>query len=76
MKKDITITVRIPIKMKEELKRYGVEVSKVVRKSLEEEIKKRKLEELKNAAGRLGVLLAKIPDDEIIRTIREARESR
>jgi len=76
MRKDITITVRIPREVKEEIQRYGVEVSKVVRRALEEEIRKRKLEELKKAAGRLGNLLAKIPDDEIIKTIREAREYR
>jgi post-segregation antitoxin (ccd killing protein) len=76
MKKDLTISVRIPKEVKEEIRRYGIHVSKVVREALEEEIRKRKLEELKKAADRLGDLLAKIPDEEIVKTIREARESR
>jgi len=35
--KDATITVRVPRKLKEELARYGVNVSEVLRRALEEE---------------------------------------
>ena len=76
MKKDVTVVVRVSREVKEDIRRYGIEVSKVVRKALEEEIKRRKLEELKNAAGRLGDLLAKISDEEIVKSIRETRKLR
>jgi len=76
MKKDATVVVRIPQEIKEEIRRYEIQVSTVVRKALEEEIRKKKLEELKKAAGRLGELLAKIPNEEIVKSIRETRESR
>ena len=52
--KDATITVRVPRKLKEELARYGVNVSKVIRRSLEEEVRKRKREELKAIAAEPG----------------------
>lgn len=76
MRKDETVTVRIPGEVKEEIRRYGIRVSVIVREALKQEIRRRKLEELKRAAGRLGVLLAKIPDEEIVKSIRETRESR
>lgn len=76
MKKNITITVRIPKEVKNDIQRYKIKISKVVRKALEEEIKRRKLEELKEAADRLGELLAQIPDEEIVKTIKETRKLR
>lgn len=76
MKKDVTITIRVPKKIKEELAKYGVKMSEVVRRALEEEIKRRKLEDLKKSAKELGELLAKIPDEEIVKSIKEARERR
>ena len=76
MKKDAMIIVRVPKKIKEDIRRYGIETSKVVRKALDEEIKKRKLEELRNVTDRLGELLSHIPDEKIVKSIRESRESR
>jgi len=70
----VTITVRIPKELKEELSRYGIKVSSVVRKALEEEVRRRKLIELRRAAGELGELFSKIPEREIVRSIREMRE--
>ena len=67
------ITVRIPRELKENLSKYGVEVSKVTRKALEEEIERRKLEELKKIAAELREVFSKISDEEIIEGIREAR---
>jgi len=72
----VTITVRLPKELKDKLSRYEVEVSKVVRKALEEEIKRRKLESLKKAAGELGRFFAEISDEEIVESVREMRRSR
>jgi len=74
--KSVTITVRVPEELKENLSRYGVEVSKVVRDALEEEIRRRKLEDLQRVAGELGEFFAKIPEEKIVKTIRETRRSR
>jgi len=71
-----TITVRVSKALKEDIGRYGVEVSKVVREALEEEIRRRKLEDLRKTAGALGELFAKVPDEQIVRSIRETRRSR
>ncbi len=74
--KSVTITVRISKRLKESLDRYGVEVSKVVREALEKEVKRRKLEDLKRVAGELGVFFSKIPDEKIVKSIKETRRSR
>jgi post-segregation antitoxin (ccd killing protein) len=70
------ITVRVPSEIKEKLKKYGVRVSDVVRKSLEEEIEKKRLEEAKRAADRLGEFFSKVSEEEIIKSVKEARRLR
>jgi len=72
----VTISVRIPKELKEKIDRYGVRVSEVVRKALEEEVRRRELEEAAEAAEELGKLFSRIPDDEIVRSIREFRRAR
>ncbi len=72
----ITITVRIPRELKEKVNRYRIKVSEVVRKALEKEVEKKELEEAAAAAKELGELLARIPNEEIVKTIKEARRTR
>jgi len=76
MKKGTAIVVRVSRELKESLSHYGIEVSEVVRKALEEEIRRRRFEELKETAARLADFFAKIPDEEIVESIREMRESK
>ena len=67
------ISVRIPTELKEDLKRYGIEVSEVTRKALEEEVRRREREELQGMAEELGEFLEKIPRERIVEGIREDR---
>jgi predicted DNA-binding protein len=71
-----TITVRVPPKIKQKLKKYNVNVSKTVRKALDncvEELERKdleqKLEQLKNGAGK------KIDPQAFANLIREEREN-
>jgi post-segregation antitoxin (ccd killing protein) len=70
------ITVRVPKSLKEELRKRGIELSEVVRKALEEELRKRERKELEGAATRLGELFSRMPEDDIVRSIRQQREQR
>jgi hypothetical protein len=74
--KDAVITVRVPRELKEELKRHGIEASTVVRRALEEEIRRRRLEWFRRVAGELGRFFNEMSDEEIIESIRRIRESR
>jgi hypothetical protein len=67
------ISVRIPKELKADLKRYGIEVSEVTRKALEEEVRRREREELRVMAEDLGEFLGKIPRERIVEGIREDR---
>jgi len=72
----VVVSVRIPRELKEEAKRYGINISEVARRALEEEVRRRKLEEAMAAARRIGEILSKIPEEEMVKWLREAREER
>ena len=65
--------MRIPTELKADLKRYGIKVSEVTRKALEEEVRRREREELRGMAEDLGEFLEKIPRERIVEGIREDR---
>ena len=69
------VSVRIPKELKDEIKKYGINISHVVRKALEEELRKKKIEEAKEAAKRLGKFFSKIPEEDIVKCIKISRKS-
>ncbi len=71
-----SITVRISDELKRELEDTGVKISEVTRKALENEVKRIQELRAKEAALKLSQLLSEIPDDEIIKAIRETRDQR
>jgi len=71
-----SITVRIPDDLKREIDELGVKVSEVTRAAIENEVKRLRREKAKEAAMMLGRLLAYLPDEEIVKAVRETREER
>ena len=71
----VTVSAKIPIELKEKIERLGINVSRVIRRALEEEVRRRELERLRELAKEAAEALGKIPDDEIVRIIRETREA-
>lgn len=71
-----SVTVRIPDELKKELEEAGVKISEITRKALEKEVERIKTERAKEAAVRLSELLADVPDEEIIKALRETRDQR
>lgn len=67
------ITVRVPKELKDGLKRYGIEVSEIARKALEDEVRRRQRQELEEMARNLGESLEKILPERIVKSIREDR---
>ena len=70
----ITVSTKVRRELKEEAERLGVRISEVLRRALEEEVKRRKLEELERKLGELGGALDKIDIDRVVKSIREDRE--
>ncbi|GBC68346.1 hypothetical protein HRbin01_00025 [archaeon HR01] len=72
----VTISTKVRKKLKEEAERLGVKVSEVLRRALEEEVRRRKLEELEKKLENLDTALDKLDISRIARLIREDRKSR
>lgn len=71
-----SITVRVPENLKRELDALHIEISEVTRTALENEVKRLKRKKAKEAAEKLGKLLADIPDEAITNAVRESRDER
>ena len=76
MAKYETVSVKVPAEIKQKLKKYGIKPSKLLRKTLEQEIRKREIEEIKTEIQNLGDALDRIDMVDVVATIREDREKR
>jgi len=76
MAKYDTVSARITPELKEKIDKYKVKTSQVIRKALEEEVRKRELEALQEQVRRLKPLLDRITTEEVVRSIREDRDKR
>ncbi len=70
----VTVSAKIPRRLKELLDKYGIKPGPVIREALEREVKRRILLEAEKKAKRLCEKLKNISDEEIARLIREDRE--
>ncbi len=72
----VTVSTKIPKPLKEKIQRYKIKPSKILRKALEDEVKRREIEELKKEIANLKPILDKISMDDVVKSIREDRDSR
>lgn len=70
------ISIRVPDETKRDIDRYNIEVSSVARKAIEEEIRRKKLEEATEAAEELGEYFSRTPEEQVIGWIKEDRRTR
>jgi len=70
----VTVSVKIPRRLKMLLDKYGVKPGPLIRRALEGEVRRRRLEELEARARRLAEELAVISDEEIVSLIRADRD--
>lgn len=68
----VTVSAKIPKELKKLLDKYNIKPGSIIRRALEEEVKKRILEELEELSRKLS----QITDEEIVELIREYREGR
>ena len=72
----VTVSTKVRKEVVEKARRLGVNVSEFLRKTLEEEVRRRELERLEKKLNELDSVLKKIDMNEIVSLIREDRESR
>jgi antitoxin CcdA len=72
----VTVSTKIPKQLKEKIERFKIKPSKILRKALEDEVKKREIQELKEEIDRLKPILEKVSIEDIVKSIREERDNR
>ena len=72
----VVVSVRIPAELKIKAKSYGIKISEVLRRALEEEIRKAEVKEIKVLLNRFKEGMKKVGKDDIISVVRESREER
>jgi len=72
----VTVSAKIRRELYNKLKKYNITISDVIRSALEEEVRKREEEEIKESLDEASKILRKIPAEEITSIIRLSREER
>jgi antitoxin CcdA len=72
----VTVSTKIPKQLKEKIQKFKIKPSKILRKALEDEVKKREVEELKIEIDKLKPILDKVGVEDIVKSIREDRDRR
>jgi len=76
MGKLVTVTAKIPKELKEKLEALGVNVSGLIRRVLEGEVKRLELERLRRLIVEASEVLREVPSEELVRAVRESRDER
>ncbi|HIE22958.1 MAG TPA: hypothetical protein EYP68_01860 [Candidatus Korarchaeota archaeon] len=70
----VTVSAKIPRRLKDLLDRYGIKPGPVIRRALKEEVRRCILEKAEEKAKELSKKVGHIPDEEVAELIREDRE--
>ena len=76
MSKSVTVSTKIPQELKEKIKQLKIKPSKLLRKAIEDEIRRREAEKLKEDIEKLKPTLNKVSVEDIVKAIREDRTLR
>ena len=74
MKRYATISAKIPEEEREEIKKLGLNPTVIIRKAVEEEIRRSRNKDLIEKMKRVAPIISKLNLDEIVSDIREDRE--
>ncbi|MCP8316708.1 MAG: type II toxin-antitoxin system CcdA family antitoxin [archaeon] len=72
----VTISVKVSPELKEKIKKLGIKPSKLMRKAIEEEVRRREVERIKEEIETMKPILSKISIEEVVKSIKEDRERR
>ena len=72
----VTVSVKVRRDLVEKAKALGINISEVVRKVIEEEVRRRGLELIRKRLESVKDLLDLIDVDRVVKSVREDRESR
>lgn len=70
----VTVSAKVPRRLKELMDKYGIKPGPVIREALEREVRRAVLKELEKRAKKLSSRLPRISDEEVAEIIREYRD--
>ena len=70
------MSVKIPEDLKERMKRLGIRPSRVLRKAIEDNVRREEAKLLDRKLERLRPVLEKVSSEEVVRSIRKDRDQR
>jgi antitoxin CcdA len=76
LSKSVTVSTKIPQELKEKIKQLKIKPSRLLRKAIEDEIRRREAEKLTEEIDKLKPTLDKVSVEEIVKSIREDRNHR
>ncbi len=76
MAKYVTISAKIPVEMREKMRRRGLKPSTVIRKALADNLMEEEVQEIKRIIKKLKLTPNTIPIDAVVKDIREDRDTR
>jgi antitoxin CcdA len=71
-----TVCAKVPAELKKKLSSLGVNISEVIRESLQAEVERLEKEKLNKLAKEVSAILKKIPPEEFTQSVRASRDSR
>ena len=74
MKRYTTISAKIPEEEREEIKKLGLNPTSIIRKAVQEEIRRARNKDLIEKMKKVAPIISKLKLDEIVSDIREDRE--
>jgi len=74
MKTYATVSAKVSKKERDELKKLGLKPTEVIRRAVQEEIRRAKNKELREKMRRIAPIVKKLNMDEIVSDIRKDRE--
>ena len=72
----VTVSTKIPKQLKEKMRTLKIKPSRLLRKAIEDEIKRKEAEQLREEIDKLKPILEKVSIEDIVKSVREDRDSR
>ena len=72
----VTVSTKIPKQLKEKMRTLKIKPSRLLRKAIEDEIKRKEAEQLRVEIDKLKPILEKVSIEDIVKSVREDRDSR
>lgn len=72
----VTVSVKIPVEVKEKLEKFGIKPSKILKRAIYEELRRIEIETIERQLEDLKDVLNRFSKEFIVKSIREDRESR